>query len=67
MAFGVKITAYSSGLALKYLSTAARARSTSSVAADEVGLSECGFPYTPDRRRAACARSCDRAGSPAPV
>ena len=67
MAFGVKMTAYSSGLVLKYLSTVARARSTSSVAADEVGFAECGFPYTAARSRAACACSWDRAGSPAPV
>ena len=46
VAFGVKMTAYSSAVALKYLSTAARVRSTSRVAADDVGFSECGFPYT---------------------
>src|SRR3984957_21226680 len=67
VAFGVKMTAYSSEWVLKYRSTAARARSTCSVDADDVGFSECGFPYTADRRRAACACSCDRAGSPDPV
>ena len=44
VAFGVKMQAYSPGGALKWRSTAARARSTSAVDADDVGLTECGLP-----------------------
>ena len=44
VALGVKMQAYSLSGALKYRSTAARARSTSTVAADEVGLTEWGLP-----------------------
>ena len=44
VALGVKMQAYSLSGALKYRSTAARARSMSSVDAEEVGLIECGLP-----------------------
>jgi hypothetical protein len=44
VALAVKIATYSSGEALKNLSTQARARSTSSVLAAELGLTECGLP-----------------------
>ena len=46
VAFGVKIATYSSGSARKNSSTASRERSTSSVIADEVGLTEWGLPKT---------------------
>ncbi len=61
VAFGVKIVTYSSGEAWKNASTAARARSTSSVIAAEVGLSECGLPKTLSRSSARCSLSCDSA------
>ena len=44
VALGVKMQAYSLAGALKNRSTAARACSTSTVAADDVGLTECGLP-----------------------
>ena len=50
VALGVKIATYSSGDAWKKSSTAARACSTSSVIAAEVGLTECGLPKTRSRR-----------------
>jgi hypothetical protein len=46
---------------------AARVRSTSSVEALDVGLSECGLPKHAPRRRLAWARSCASAGRPEPV
>ena len=61
LAFAVKTTVYSSGEAFTNDSTAARARSASSVAAREVGLSECGLPKTPSRSSARWARTCDSA------
>ena len=67
MAFWVKMTAYSSGEALKYRRIASLAWSTSRVDAIEAGLSECGLPKHPPRSRSVCARSCASATSPAPV
>jgi hypothetical protein len=67
LAFGVKMTVYSSGGAPKCRSTAPRARSISSVDAADAGFSECGFPKQRPLTRRACASSCARAGSPAPV
>ena len=67
MAFGVKMTAYSSAAALKYLPTAFLASSMSRVDALEVGFSECGLPKQPPRSRWTCARNCASAASPAPV
>ncbi len=51
MAFGVKMTAYSSAAALKYRPTAFLACSMSLVEALEVGFSECGLPKQPPRSR----------------
>jgi hypothetical protein len=67
LAFGVKITAYSSSDALKWSRTARLARSMSWVDAVDVGFSECGFPKHCPCSRAACALSWAWAGSPAPV
>ena len=67
VAFGVKMTAYSSGGALKCARTASRARSIRSVDAAEAGFSECGFPKQRPRIRSACAVSCACAGRPAPA
>jgi hypothetical protein len=67
VAFGVKMTAYSSGEALKKDRIVVRVRSMSAVAARDVGLSECGLPKHPSRRRSACAASWAHDGSPAPV
>ena len=67
VAFWVKMTAYSSAAALKYLCTAFLACSISRVDALEVGLSECGLPKQPARSRSACARSWASAASPAPM
>ena len=67
VAFGVKMTAYSSAAALKYLPTAFLASSMSLVEALEVGFSECGLPKQPPRNRWTCARTCASAASPAPV
>jgi hypothetical protein len=61
VAFGVKMQAYSSGEAPKYASTAARARSTRTVDADDVGLTEWGLPRTESRSSAMCSSSCDSA------
>ena len=67
VAFGVKMTAYSSRAALKYRRTASLACSISSVEASDVGLSECGLPKHPPRSRSVCARSWASAASPEPV
>jgi hypothetical protein len=57
----VKTTSYCAGSALKKSRTRARAASTSSVAARDVGLRECGLPKTPAQRKSAWARTCDSA------
>ncbi len=51
LALEVKMTTYSSSEALKKRNTARRAWLTSSVDALEVGLLECGLPYTPSISR----------------
>jgi len=61
VAFGVKMATYSSGSARKKRSTASRERSTSSVIADDVGLTEWGLPKTLDRSSSRCSASCDSA------
>ena len=67
MAFAVKMHSYSLSGALKKRSTAARACSTSPVAADDVGLAECGLPKTPSRSIRRCSSTCDSAYRLPPV
>jgi len=59
LAFAVKMQSYSLSAARKKRSTAVRAASTSAVAADEVGLAECGLPNTVSRSRRWCSSTCD--------
>jgi len=65
-AFGVKIAVYSPA-ALKKSSTAARALSTRSVIALELGLAECGLPKTLLASMSACSRTCEAACRLPPV
>ncbi len=59
--------AYSASDALKWRSTAARARSTSRVAAADVGFTEWGLPKTVSRRSNWCSSTWDAAYTLPPV
>src|SRR4051794_19050352 len=67
VALGVKMQAYSSSEALKWRSTAVRACSTRTVEADDVGLTECGLPYTASCISARWSASCEAAYRLPPV
>jgi len=67
VALAVKITVYSAGSAFRWERIVARVSSMREVAAEEVGLVECGFPKTVVVRRVAEARYWDCEARAEPV